>query len=171
MIKHALLGLLNDGERHGWDLRAHFELLLADTWPLNDGQVYTTLGRLERDGYVTSHTVEQRDKPDRRMYRITRSGRSELRRWLAEEPGSAPLLKDELFLKVLVQAITGTGDSDVLLHHQRQHLVNALAGLTRRRTEPDVPPATALLLDGAILRVEADLHWLDEVEQRLASLR
>lgn len=170
MIKHTLLGLLNDGERHGWDLRASFELLLADTWPLNDGQVYTTLGRLERDGLVTSHTVEQRDRPDRRMYRITTAGRDELRRWLSETPTTAPLLKDELFLKVLVQAVTGTGDPDVLLHHQRQHLVNALAGLTRRRTEPGTPPATALLLDGAILRVEADLKWLDEVEHRLRTL-
>lgn len=170
MIKHALLGLLNDGERHGWDLRASFELLLGNTWPLNDGQVYTTLSRLERDGYVTSHTVEQRDRPDRRMYRITAAGREELRRWLAEKPAGAPMLKDELFLKILVQAVTGTGDPDILLHHQRQHLVNALAGLTRRRTEPDTHGATALLLDGAILRVEADLKWLDEVEHRLHTL-
>jgi DNA-binding PadR family transcriptional regulator len=171
VIKHALLGLLNDGERHGWDLRASFELLLADTWSLNDGQVYTTLSRLERDGFVTSHTVEQRERPDRRMYRITTAGRAELRRWLGEVPSGAPLLKDELFLKILVQAVTGSGDPDVLLHHQRQHLVNALAGLTRRRTESKTPDATALLLDGAILRVEADLKWLDEVELRLHTLR
>src|ERR687895_2604764 len=119
MIKHTLLGLLDGGERHGWDLRASFEFLLADTWPLNDGQVYTTLGRLERDGFVTSHTVEQRDRPDRRMYRITTAGRRELRRWLSESPTGAPLLKDELFLKVLIQAVTGSGNADELLHHQR----------------------------------------------------
>ena len=170
MIRHTLLGLLTGGDRHGWDLRASFELLLGDTWPLNDGQVYTTLGRLERDGLVTSRTVEQRDRPDRRMYTITDAGRKELGRWLAEEPSSTPLLKDELFLKVLIHAITGAGDPDRLLHHQRQHLINAMAGLTRRRTDPAIPPPTALLLDGAILRVEADLKWLDEVEQRISGL-
>jgi DNA-binding PadR family transcriptional regulator len=170
MIKHTLLGLLTEGERHGWDLRSSFELLLADTWPLNDGQVYTTLARLERDGLVSSHTVEQRDRPDRRMYRITNAGRDELQRWLTETPADTPLLKDELFLKVLIHALTGSGNPDLLLHHQRQHLINGLAGLTRRRTDPETGRATALLLDGAILRLEADLKWLDEVELRIHSL-
>jgi hypothetical protein len=104
------------------------------------------------------------------MYRITTAGRRELKRWLSESPNGAPLLKDELFLKVLIQAVTGSGNANELLHHQRQHLVNALSGLTRRRTEPDTPAPTALLLDGAILRVEADLRWLDQVEDRLHTL-
>lgn len=167
MIKHALLGLLAEHEGHGWELQQRFESLLADTWPLNNGQVYATLQRLQRNGLIASRTVEQTERPDRHVYNITDKGQAELDRWLHEPPPKTGLLKDEFFLKVLIRCINGDADLADMLHTQRQHYYDALATITQRRRQGDRNIATQLLLDGAARRLEADLHWLDDVEQRL----
>lgn len=167
MLKFVLLGLLAEQPRHGYDLKVAFEDLLGRTWPLNIGQVYTTLARLERDGLVTRVTPDRGEPPERKPYRLTEDGRLALKQWLSE-PAEGPVrLKDELFLKVLVHSLAGRGDPRPLLWAQREQYLRSLAELTRLRAAPDVQPATALLVEGAALHVEADLRWLELVEERI----
>ena len=167
MLKYALLGLLAQRPRHGYELKAAFEELLGGTWPLNIGQVYTTMGRLERDGLVRCEVVEQDPRPDRKVYSLTETGEKELDRWLAEPVGEPVRLKDELFLKLLLHGVLGTVDPTELIATQRQRCLDALAELTDLQTAPSVGQATALLLEGAILHLEADIRWLDRCDEVL----
>jgi DNA-binding PadR family transcriptional regulator len=167
MIKFLLLALLAKSPRHGYDLKSLFEDLFGGTWPLNPGQVYMTLDRLEEAGLVSSKRVAQELLPDRRVYSITVEGRQELKRWTAE-PSEGPIrLRDELFAKVLTALVTGEGDPLGLIWAQRRSHMQALAELRARRMDPDLPPATVLVLQGAILRAEADLRWLDLCEEHV----
>src|SRR5947208_15504267 len=84
VLKFALLGLLAKESRHGYDLKRAFERLLGGTWPINIGQIYTTLTRLERDGLVTAETVTQTSVPDRKVYSLTPAGHDALAEWLAQ---------------------------------------------------------------------------------------
>lgn len=170
MLKHAMLGLLAEREGHGWELQHRFETLLAQSWPLNNGQVYATLQRMERNELISSRVEPQDDRPDRHVYTITDKGRHELKRWLTEPPPADGLLKDEFFLKVLIRALNGDTHMTDMLHQQRQHYYDALAALSARRLDSDVPIPTQLLIDGATRRLEADLQWLDDVEARLGDL-
>ncbi len=167
MIKFLLLGLLAKQSRHGYELKSLFEQLFGGTWPLNPGQVYMTLERLEEAGLVTSKRVEQALLPDRRVYEITTDGRQELKRWTAE-PSVGPIrLRDELFAKVLTALVSDKGDPQGLIWAQRRTHMQALADLRTRRRDPSMHPATRLVLRGAILRTEADLRWLDQCEEYL----
>ena len=167
MLRFVLLGLLSRGRRHGYELRAAFEELFGGTWSVNPGQVYTTLQRLERDDLVVSEVVEQELLPDRKVFSLTEAGRAELKGWLVEPAADPVRLKDELFVKVLVQGLVRVPDRLTLLFAQREHSLRSLAALTRLRSSTSLPEATVLLLDGAILHLEADLRWLDLVEERI----
>jgi DNA-binding PadR family transcriptional regulator len=167
MIKFLLLGLLAEAPRHGYELKSLFEQLFGGTWPLNPGQVYMTLERLEEAGLVTSQRVEQELLPDRRVYSITEDGRQELKLWTAE-PSIGPIrLRDELFAKVLTALVSGQADPLGMIWAQRRTHMQALAELRSRRVDPALHPATKLILTGAILRTEADLRWLDQCEEYL----
>jgi DNA-binding PadR family transcriptional regulator len=166
MLKFVLLGLLADRPRHGYDLRARFEELLGGTWPLNIAQVYTALNGLEREGLVSCEIVPQEQVPDRKVYSLTEKGTKELDEWM-DRPVEGPVrLRDEFVLKVLVQVLVGDGQTSALIWQQRQLAIRRLAELTRLKAAPELHPATALLLEAAVLRLEADLKWLDLCEQR-----
>ena len=167
MLKHALLGLLAREPRHGYDLKNAFEAMMGGTWLLNIGQVYTTLARLERDGLVESQVVIQDLLPDRKVYSPTEAGRAELALWLAEPTKGAIRLKDEFFIKLLVHRLVGSGDPLALVWKQRPVYMQTLAQLTALQANPSLDPATTLLVEGAILHVEADLRWLDLCEEKL----
>jgi DNA-binding PadR family transcriptional regulator len=167
MLKHTLLGLLVQEPRHGYELKNAFETMLGGTWPLNIGQVYTTLNRLERDGLVESEVVAQELLPDRKVYSITEDGRAELAHWLAEPADDTIRVKDEFFVKLLIHQLVGSSDALALLWKQRQVNMRTLAQLTSLLSDPALDGATKLLIEGAILHVEADLKWLDLCEERL----
>jgi DNA-binding PadR family transcriptional regulator len=167
MLKHTLLGLLVQEPRHGYELKNAFETMLGGTWPLNIGQVYTTLNRLERDGLVESEVVTQELLPDRKVYSITEDGREELAHWLAEPADDTIRVKDEFFVKLLVHQLVGSDSALALLWKQRQVNMRTLAQLTSLLSDPALDGATKLLIEGAILHVEADLKWLDLCEERL----
>lgn len=170
-VKYALLGLLASSSRHGYDLKAAFEELLGGAWPLNIGQVYTTLARLERDGLVCSRVVPQDLVPDRKVYEITDAGRSALEQWL-EAPADGPVrLKDELFVKVLVQTLVKGGNARTLIGRQRHAHLQTLSELAELQADDDLSPATRLIVEGAMLHVEADLQWLELCEERLTKGR
>jgi DNA-binding PadR family transcriptional regulator len=168
VLKFVLLGLLDAEPRYGYELKAVFEQFLGGTWPLNIGQVYTALSRFERAGLVECQVVPQDAVPDRKVYALTASGRAELHTWL-DEPDVGPVsLRDAFFLKIAVRSLNGDDSAArELIRRQREEHHSALADLGELQGEPDVHPATALLLEGAMLRLEADLRWLDVCEERL----
>ena len=166
MLKFVLLGLLDAEPRYGYELKAVFEQFLGGTWPLNIGQVYTALSRMERDGLVECQVVPQDLLPDRKVYALTEKGRTELRAWLAE-PDTGPVsLRDEFFLKIAIASLNDEHPREVITRQRTEHL-SALAELGRLQQDPNLNPATELLLEGAMLRLEADLKWLDACEERL----
>jgi DNA-binding PadR family transcriptional regulator len=167
MLKYALLGLLAEQPSHGYDLKNAFETTLGGTWILNIGQVYTTLSRLERDGLVESQMVPQDLLPDRKVYSLTKAGREELDCWLTEATKETIRLKDEFFIKLLIHQLVARDGAVALIWKQRQVYMQTLAQLTTLQTDPTLERATTLLLEGAILHVEADLEWLDVCEERL----
>ncbi len=166
-VKYGLLGLLASKARHGYDLKSEFEELLGGSWQLNIGQVYTTLARLERDGFVQCELVPQDLVPDRKVYEITDAGRDELDRWLAVPANGPVRLKDELFVKVLVQSLVRSGGARHLIARQRREHLETLGELAALSADEDLNPTTRLIVEGAMLHVEADLQWLDLCEERL----
>ena len=167
MIKFLLLALLTSRSCHGYELKTAFEDLFGGTWPLNPGQVYMTLQRLEDDALVSSHRVSQDLLPDRRVFTITEDGRQELKRWTAEASEGPIRIRDEMFAKVLTAMLVDRGDPSGLLWEQRRSHLQSIAELRQRKSDPDLHPATRLVLEGAILRAEADLRWLDLCEEKL----
>lgn len=135
-------------------------------WPLNIGQVYTTLARLERDGLVTA---EETDEDGHQHYRITATGRVELRDWFATPVHRDTPPRDELAMKLLL----ALGAADVVvadvIQAQRTATVEALQEYTRLKSSAD--PATelpwVLMLDAMLLQAEAEVRWLDVCEARL----
>jgi len=165
VLKFVLLGLLAERPRHGYDLKSVFEHLLGGTWPLNIAQIYTALAGLEREGLVECEVVPQDQVPDRKVYSLTEKGAKQLDEWV-ESPVVGPVrLRDELVLKVLVHALVGGGDASALIWQQRQTAMRQMAELTRLRSSSGLHPATALLVEAAVLRLEADLKWLDICEE------
>jgi DNA-binding PadR family transcriptional regulator len=167
VIKFLLLGLLAGRARHGYELKASFEELFGGTWPLNPGQVYMTLAKLEDEGLVRSEVVAQELLPDRRVYSITEDGRAELKSWTTE-PSDGPIrIRDEMVAKVLTAIVTDHTTATDLIWAQRRRHLQALAALRDKKTDRSLSLATRLVLDGAILRAESDLRWLDLCEERL----
>ena len=127
-VRHALLALLSEGPKYGLQLRQEFEARTGEVWPLNVGQVYTTLQRLERDGLVESEGAGE-DGPQKRL-RITAAGGRELAEWL-RTPDIASPPRDELVIKVLVALrVPGVDIGEVIQVHRR-HLVELMQQYTR----------------------------------------
>jgi DNA-binding PadR family transcriptional regulator len=165
-VRHALLGLLSEGPKYGLQLRQEFETTTGDVWPLNVGQVYTTLQRLERDGLVAS-SVDDEDSPQK-DFRITAAGRRELDQWLRTPPelGSPP--RDELVIKVLVAiSLPGVDVHEVVQVHRR-YLVELMQQWTRlKEDEGEFDLALALVVDAELFRLDSVIRWLDAVDGRL----
>ena len=169
-MRHAFLALLSAGPAHGYELRQSFEEAFEGIWPsINAGQIYTTLGRLSRDGLVTSEEVSQDDRPNKRVFELTDMGKAELDRWLAE-PSAKSRIKDEFFMKLVLAELTGTGDPQQLIDRQRLAYLNDLRSLTVGGGEDEAGPVRELLTEGAALHIEADLRWLDLLQERLVDL-
>jgi DNA-binding PadR family transcriptional regulator len=165
-----LLALLADGPMYGYQLRGEFEARTGATWPLNVGQVYSTLGRLERDGLVEGAGS---DEEGRVSYRITERGRSELTAWFASPVDRAAPPRDELAIK-LAMAVTVPGvDVRAVVAKQRAATVRALQDYTRLKAQLPPLPATAaelswqLVLESLIFDADAEVRWLDHCETRL----
>lgn len=172
-MRHPFLALLARGPAHGYEIKQAFESTFGEGWPpLNAGQIYTTLGRLERDGLVEGEEVAQDDRPNKRVYRLTEAGRDEVEQWLdtATDP---PQLKDEFFLKLVMAVLTGLADPARLVDRQRRIYLRHLRHLEDLASwgADDDNPVEALLVEGAALHLQADLRWLDRIEERLVPLR
>lgn len=167
-VKQALLALLEQEPMYGYQLRSEFEQRTGTTWPLNVGQVYTTLTRLERDGLVTE---EGADDEGHVIYRITESGRDEVAGWFTTPVARSQPPRDELAIK-LALAVTVPGvDVGTVIQQQRSATMTALQDYTRlkRRANGDNPAdlAWSLVLESLVFAAEAEVRWLDHCEARL----
>ncbi|GAA2093182.1 PadR family transcriptional regulator [Actinomadura alba] len=166
-IRHGLLALLARGPRYGYQLRAEFEASTGSTWPLNIGQVYSTLSRLERDGLTVRVGA---DEEGRFIYRISPEGAEEVRRWFRTPIARTDRPRDELAIK-LAMAVTSPGvDVRDVVQAQRTATLRTLQDLTRLKADgPAVPPeagerAWRLVLESMIFQAEAEVRWLDHCE-------
>ena len=167
-VREGLLALLADGPRHGYQLKTEFESATGSVWPLNVGQVYTTLDRLERDGLVDALSQD-----DTKTYRITADGREALGAWWTAIPVDEPPPRDELMLKVLMAIERGPKHALGVITRQRTALVSLLQRRRRESRAGNADPtlASALVADALVVRAEADLRWLDRCEARITKDR
>jgi len=169
-IRHGLLALLERRPSHGYQLRAEFDAATGATWPLNVGQVYTTLTRLERDGLVAESGD---DGEGHVVYRVTDAGRDVVATWFTTPVERTQPPRDELAIK-LALAVTVPGvDVGSVIQQQRSATISALQDYTRlkRTRTPDVQEpadmAWSLVLDSLVFAAEAEVRWLDHCEARL----
>jgi DNA-binding PadR family transcriptional regulator len=169
-VPHALLALLSEQPKYGLQLQSEFEARTGEVWPLNVGQVYTTLQRLERDGLVEADSEGERSQKQKR-YRITSAGAHELNEWLRTPPELVPPPRDELVIKVLVALEVPRIDVHELLQAHRRHVIEVMQRYTRIKAEaaPDDVPL-ALVADAELFRLEAIVRWLDAADVRLKQL-
>jgi DNA-binding PadR family transcriptional regulator len=172
-VRHALLALLSEGPKHGTQLRDEFEARTGEVWPLNVGQVYTTLQRLERDGLIaTAPDVESDEEGTQKPYRITEAGSVELAHWLRTPPDLSTPPRDELVMKVLVALrVPGTDVRDVIQAHRR-YLVELMQRWTRIKEDDAGDDLNMqLAVDAELFRLHAVIGWLDTAEARIARAR
>ena len=165
-VRHALLALLSEGPKYGLQLREEFEARTGEVWPLNVGQVYTTLQRLERDGLVESDGAG--DDGPQKGFKITTDGEAELAGWLRTPPDLASPPRDELVMKVLVAVRVPGIDVHEVIQSHRRYLVELMQQWTRiKEAEADSDLSLALVVDSELFRLDAVVRWLDAAGGRL----
>jgi DNA-binding PadR family transcriptional regulator len=165
-IRHSLLALLSEGPKYGFQLRQEFEASTGDVWPLNVGQVYTTLDRLERDGLAESDDLDADER--QRNFRITEEGSEELTQWLRTPPDLTQPPRDELVIKVLVASRLPDVDVYDIIQVHRRYLVQLMQQWTRQKEdEAHFDLAFALAVDAELFRLDAVVRWLDAADGRL----
>jgi DNA-binding PadR family transcriptional regulator len=165
-VRHALLALLSEGPKYGLQLRQEFESRTGEVWPLNVGQVYTTLQRLERDGLVESDDVAE-DGPQKGFH-ITQEGADELAQWLRTPPDFSSPPRDELVIKVLVAlGLPGVDVHEVVQIHRR-YLVELMQQWTRIKADDTGSDLSmSLAVDAELFRLDSVVRWLDAAEARV----
>jgi DNA-binding PadR family transcriptional regulator len=166
-IRHAMLALLSEGPKYGLQLGQEFESRTGEVWPLNTGQVYTTLQRLERDGLIESDDDDSAAGPQK-GYRITEHGVVELRAWLLTPPDTTAPPRDELVIKVLVALRVPGIDVVDLIQAHRRHLIEAMQHFTRvKEGAREHEIGLLLVADAEVFRIDAVLRWLDAADARI----
>ena len=173
-VRHAVLGLLAQRPRHGYELRAAFEAVVGgeENWDVKPAQIYTTLDRLEKGGLVAEDSIEQDAGPEKRIYALTQDGLEMLKEWFADYVPSEHQ-RDEFFMKLMVGLVSGAADPFQLIQTQRTNLYRELHGVVEQRTRanPKKELAKILLLDKAAMYLDADLRWLEMTEARLDEIK
>ncbi len=172
-VRHAVLGLLAQRPRHGYELHAAFEAVVggAQNWDVKPAQIYTTLARLEENGLVVEDSVAQEGGPEKRVYAITTQGRAALNAWY-QEAVEREHQRDEFFIKLMLCFVADTTDPYQVIQTQRAKLYQDLHAVTvqRSRLNPRYELAKILLLDKTIMHLEADLRWLEMIQARLSEI-
>jgi DNA-binding PadR family transcriptional regulator len=165
-VRHALLALLSEGPKYGLQLRDEFEQRTGEVWPLNVGQVYTTLQRLERDGLIKSDG--EGEAGPQKSFRLTADGGAELDTWLRTPPDLSAPPRDELVIKVLVASrVPGVDVHDVIQAHRR-HIVELMQEWTRVKRDAGTDEVSlALVVDAELFRLDSVIRWLDAADGRL----
>lgn len=167
-MRLALLALLAKEPAHGYELKQALEQTFGAAYPQpNIGQIYVTLGRLEQNGLIQGQDVSQSRRPNKRVYEITEAGRAALAGWF-DEPTEGPRVRDEFFMKLALAPGTGAADRLALINKQRRHYLNIMRGLSRLAASEDRDNRIAhLLIEGAMLHLQADLDWLERCQEEL----
>ena len=166
-VGRALLGLLENGPQHGYELKRTYDEKLGQDKPLHYGQVYSTLSRLLRDGLVEVSGVLPGDGPDRKSYTITAAGVTDVDSWLRTPEKPEPYLQNTMYTKVVLALLSGRGAVDVLDSQRAEHL-RMMRALTKRKAAGNL--ADTLICDHALFHLEADLRWLELTAARLDAL-
>jgi DNA-binding PadR family transcriptional regulator len=171
-VRQSLLALLDLQPMYGYQLRTEFETRTGATWPLNIGQVYSTLARLERDGLVV---VEDADEQGHTTYAITDAGRAEVQQWFVTPVPRTTPPRDELAIKLALAVSVPGVDVRAVVQTQRTSTVAALQDYTRLKHRAGDGGGAApgelawlLVLDALVFQAEAEVRWLDHCEARLA---
>jgi DNA-binding PadR family transcriptional regulator len=166
-VRHGLLALLSESPKYGLQLRQEFEGKTGDVWPLNVGQVYTTLQRLERDGLVESDD-DREESGSQKRFRITSDGASELSRWLSTPPDLSLPPRDELVIKVLVALTVPGVDVREVIQIHRRYVVEVMQQWTHlKEDESSFDLNFALVVDAELFRLDGVVRWLDMADARL----
>jgi DNA-binding PadR family transcriptional regulator len=163
----TLLGLLEPAPSHGYELKRAYDHRFGSDKPLPFGQVYATLGRLERDGRAMVVGTEAGEGPERKRYAITEQGVTDLEAWLSVPEAPEPHLQTVLFSKVVLALQSGR-DANRFLDAQRAAHLARMRELTELRRAS--PLTQALLADHALFHLEADLRWLELTAARLGDI-
>lgn len=196
-VRQSLLALLEQGPMYGYQLRAEFEQRTGATWPLNVGQVYTTLARLERDGRVAvvdhggvddrveengseeDSTQESGGERGQVSYEITDAGRAEVAEWFSTPVPRTQPARDELAIKLAIAATLPGVDVGRIVQQQRTATMSALQAHTRTKRAgrpwavagesptPTEELAWSLVIDSLVFDAESEIRWLDHCESRL----
>jgi DNA-binding PadR family transcriptional regulator len=173
-VRNAILGLLAQRPRHGYELHAAFEALVGGkaNWEVKPAQIYTTLARLEEGGLVRQEEAAPDTSSDKRIYGLTPLGRAELADWFGTGVAGEHQ-RDEFFVKLMLSLASSAADPYRVIQAQRSRLYQDLHDLTARRDQanPRTQLAQIFLLDKSIMQLEADLRWLELIEARLDDIR
>ncbi|TDW28781.1 PadR family transcriptional regulator [Cryobacterium psychrophilum] len=169
-VRQSLLAILDQGPCYGYQLRAEFDRRTGSTWPLNVGQIYSTLDRLERDGLVQKADI---DADGQNYYEITDAGRDEVATWLGSPVAPSAAVRNELAIKLAIAVTLPGVDIAHVIQVQRSASLRTLQELTRTKNSTDNPEsaeelAWLLVVDSLIFAAEAEVRWLDHSEARLA---
>ncbi|MGA5410603.1 PadR family transcriptional regulator [Streptomyces lavendulocolor] len=171
-MRLPLLALLARGPAHGYELKQDLEQLLGAAYPpTNVGQIYVTLGRLEKSGLIEGEEIAQESRPNKKIYRLTDAGQEALRAWF-DETADEPRVRDEFFMKLALAPRTGLADQIALINRQRREYLNTMRNLSKlAATEDRDNRISHLLIEGAMLHLQADLDWLERCQEELEDLR
>ncbi len=165
-VRHALLALLSEGAKYGLRLQQEFEERTGEVWPLNVGQVYITLQRLERDGLVESD--DEREAGPQKRYTITPAGGAELDGWLHTPAGDIPPPRDELVIKILISLRVPGADVHDIVQVHRRHMIELMQRYWRLKAEAaEDDIGLALVADAETFRLDGIVRWLDAADARL----
>ncbi|MEV7996822.1 PadR family transcriptional regulator [Streptomyces sp. NPDC086077] len=167
-MRLPLLALLARGPAHGYELKQDLEQLLGAAYPQpNIGQIYVTLGRMEKSGLIEGEEIEQSNRPNKKIYHLTDAGREALHAWY-EETADEPRVRDEFFMKLALAPQTGLADQIALINKQRRQYLNTMRSLSKlAATENRDNRVAQLLIEGAMLHLQADLDWLERCQEEL----
>jgi len=166
-IGHTLLGLLERGPRHGYDLKRAYDEHFGHDRPLHYGQVYSTLSRLLRNGLIEERGVETGGGPERKRYAVTAEGVTDVAAWLSTPEKPELYMQSTLYTKVVIALMSDRNAEEVLDFQRAEHL-RAMRELTARKRSGDL--ADQLICDHALFHLEADLRWLELTAARLTEL-
>lgn len=172
-IKYAILGILAEGDLHGYELKSSFDEKVGEFWSLNYGQIYSTLDRLEKEELVAHDRQAQEKRPDRKIFRITPHGRDELEKWLCTPVAKVRALRDEFFVKLVFMDKTNPGPVLELIEKQKMLYLKHMNRLTHRKMalkkETDSLEALTaeILMDAGLFHAEADIKWLSHCESKI----
>lgn len=167
-VSMSILAILDEGPGYGLQLKNEFEARTGSIWPLNVGQVYTTLARLERDGLV-----RQAANGDEKVYEVTREGRARLHEWFEEPLDRKAPGRDELVLKLIMAIGREAASVGEVIQAERKSAIRQLQDYTRlkRDADADTDLGWLFLLDSLIFQTEARVRWLDACESRIRRAR